>query len=354
MSISLHPTKNKGLPFPRFWHVIYYPEGKKGGKVTEVFEGTKEDATEYEQAQRRDMRKTPLRVGAQFAQCVPDFMLSYALEAMPRTVESANGRLAHLAPFFGKLPLTAITTGRIEKYKTQRLAAGVKPITINKELNILSKLLKWAKGERLIGSFEPVRLFPGKMTKSPIPVMPLAVDFERIIAEVRPEVRGIIMLEFYCGLRRSEAHRIKGEDVLLDRKLLILTGKGGKQRIVPIRSDALLSELKSKIDERGNGYLWVNPETGRPYRRLDESLKNAARRAGVNVRVYHHLLRHGFGTTAIEDGVDLSAVSKVMGHSTTKTTEFYTHIAATHIIKEMEKFRPVDTVTKNEDDNRPE
>lgn len=350
MSVCEHPTKNKGLPFPRFWQIIYYPNGRKEGKFTLVFEGTKEEAIEKEQAQRRAIRKAPLKVGVQFEQCIPDFMASYALESMPRTVESANGRLIHLKAHFGRLPLTAITPGNIEQYKTKRLKEGVKPITINKELNILSKMLKWAKDERLIGPFESIKLFPGKMTKSPIPVMPLAVDFERIIAEVRPEVRGIIMLEFYCGLRRSEAHKIKAEDVLLDRKLLILTGKGGKQRIVPIRSNVLLAELKTRVEEQKTGYLWVNPETGRPYRRLDESLKNAAKRAGVNVRVYHHLMRHGFGTTAIEDGVDLSAVSKVMGHSTTKTTEIYTHIAATHIIKEMDKFRPVDTASNNSGD----
>jgi len=343
MSVSPHPTKNRHLPEgytgPRWWYLSSYPDGRRGGRVNIAFYGTEAEARAADLEDRRQARKTPLAVNAQFEQCIPEFTAWYALEAMPGTVATMALHLRHLCRVLGKLPLTAITPAQVEHYKRVRAGEGVKPITVNKELNGLSVLLRWAQENNLIGEFQRPKLYPGKMTRSPLPVMPLASEFEAIVNEVRADVRGIVMLEFYAGLRRSESHNITAENVLLERGLIIIKGKGGKQRIVPIRHPPLLEELARKIDEVKTGYLWINPTTKKPYRRIDDALKAAAMRAGVNVRVYHHLCRHGFATTCIEDGVDLSSVSLVLGHSTTRTTEIYTHLAATHIIEQMAKFR---------------
>lgn len=318
-----------------------------------MFQGTGLEARAYEQELRRAARKTPTLCNPQFEACIPDFMQWYRTERLPRTVEATELHIKHLQKHFGRLPLTAITTARIEHYKRTRLEEGVKPITINKELNGLSVLLKWAKDNNLIGAVERIKLFPGKMTRSPVPIMPPSAELEAVVMEVRPEVRGLAMLEYYAGLRRNEALHLRAEDVLLERKLLIVTGKGGKQRIVPIppRHTALIEELTRKIDEVKTGYLWVNPLTQRPYGNIVDSLKGAAERCGVKGRMYNHLLRHGFGTTAVESGIDIRTLQVLLGHSTSRTTELYSHLAATHLIAAMDKFNitqqpRMDTVSK--------
>lgn len=341
MSHRPHPTKNKHLPEgtePRWWYITYYPEGRKGGASNLLFEGTRAQARALDIEMRKTIRKTAPTVNPQFAQVVPDFVEHYKLERLPRAVERCILSLSHLQKFFGRSTLAGITPALIEQYKRQRVQ-HVKPITVNKELNALSCLLKWAEESEMISQAPKVKLFPGKLTKSPVPIMPTAQDFVNIIEHIHPRVRGLAMLEFYAGLRRNEALHLKAEDVLLERKMLIITGKGGKQRIVPVVHPPLWEELERKIKEHPTGYLWISPFTGRPYLDIIDSIRNAAKRAGVKGRVYNHLLRHGFGTTALESGIDLRSVQGLMGHSTSRTTEIYTHLAATHLRGQMEKFK---------------
>jgi len=340
MSHRLHPTKNKKLPpdAPKKWYYIeYYPLGAHAGISRNVFYGTAAEAAEADRVHRQQVRKTPVNVNPQFCQVTADFIDWYKIESRPRTVESAELHIKHLSTIFHMLPLGAIP-GMIEHYKKKRLAEGVKPITINKELNTLSVIFKYAVEKDLMGEAPKIKRFPGKMTKSPVPIMPSYEEMKAVVNEVRKEVRGIVMLEFYAGLRRAESHNLQAEDVLLDRRMIIIEGKGGKQRIVPIANDELFEELKSRKEAVKSGYLWIYPVTKKPYKRIDDSIKNAAVRLGYNGRWYHHLFRHGFGTTAIESGINLRSVQGLMGHSTSRTTEIYTHLAAAHLIKEMEKW----------------
>ena len=340
MSISLHPTKNRDIPEsdPRkHWYVKYRPHGRAGREISEPFYGTKAAAKELNLALRRKARKTPVGVNPQFARIIVDFAAYYKLEHTHRTYETAMQRLDHLRAYYDRMPLTAITPAVIEQYKRERVQ-HVKPITVNKELNILSAMLKWARDENLLDTVPVIKLFPAKMTRSPLPTMPTADELERIVAQVRPEVRGLAMLMLYAGLRRNEATRLKAEHVLLSRNLLIVRGKGNKQRIVPVVHPALIEELRQRCEAAGEGgYLWINPRTDNPYSGIDKELQRAAKAAGVSLRVYHHLLRHGFGTGSVEDGIGLKSLQELMGHSSSRTTEMYVHLAADHLIKEMGK-----------------
>jgi len=341
VSFRLHPTKNKKLPEsePRKWYQIRcYPEGKAGGLETYVEKGTLTEIREIDLALRRRFHKAAPTVNPQFARVIPEFIEHYQLERVPRTVEAAILHISHLTPVLGFFALSNITGNEIEKYKKLRIGQGIKPITVNKELVTLSVILKWAVDQGYLLTALQIKKFPNKMTRSPVPIMPSAHELAAIVQEVRPEVRGLAMLMLYAGLRVSEALNLRAEDLLLERGLIIVLGKGNKQRIMPVNYPPMVAELAARRDAIGKGYLWVNPNTGKPYGDIRASLKNAAKRAGVSGRVYHHLLRHGFGTTAIESGIDLRSVQGLMGHSVSRTTEIYTHLAATHLINQMEKF----------------
>lgn len=359
MSYRLHPTKNRDRSSneKKWWQISYYPEGKKGGVKHLPFEGTEDDVRIAEASLRRRPKNRPLLPNPSLSAAVPDFMEHYRIERLPRSIESALLRLSHLTKFMGRFPLGNIDAKLVETYKKHRLAEGVKPITINKELNILSCVLKWSASDEagpLIDDPLKVKLFPGKMTKSPIPIVPPSGDIDRIIEEIPSFIRGLGMLMFYGGLRRNEATHLEGEKVVIrtiqdgKRKveiaLLIVTGKGNKQRVVPVAHPGTVAELKRQKDIHPTGPLWPSPSPknkGKPYKGILDPLKTAARRAGVEGRIYQHLLRHGFGTSAIESGIDLRSVQTLLGHVTSRTTEIYTHIAADHLIKQVQKFNTV-------------
>ena len=96
---------------------------------------------------------------------------------------------------------------------------------------------------------------------------------------------------------------LRAEDIDIENGIMIVTGKGNKQRIVPITTERLLKELTRRVNETGSGYLYISPITGRPYNDIRTAIDNAAKRAGVGKHVYPHLFRHSYGTHAMASGV---------------------------------------------------
>lgn len=346
MSYRLHPTKNRKLPpnSKKYWYVTYYPEGKKGGPKNVLYFGNEDGARMVDAELRRGQKSLTTAINPTIEKITADFLVSYRVDHRAKGTSRTAISLEHIKKFFGKMTLTSITPQVVEQYKISRLDEGLTPSTIQKELCCLSSLLKWAVEKDLCEPFVwKVKKFPGKLVKAPVPVVPSMSDAERIITEVRPNVRGLAMLMLYAGLRRNEALNLRAEDVVLERRVIIPLGKGGKQRIVPIVHPDLIAELERKIEEVKTGILWQSPykKDGAPYTDIKDSLKRAAKRAGISMRIYNHLLRHAFGTHAIESGIDLRSVQLLMGHSTSQVTETYTHVAAAHLQREMEKFNTV-------------
>jgi integrase/recombinase XerD len=139
-------------------------------------------------------------------------------------------------------------------------------------------------------------------------------------------------------MRRSEALTLKAEAISLKTNLILFTGKGNKERIIPIVTNRLREELERALEKVKRGYLFVNPKTSKPYYGIRKALIRAAEKAGIEKRVYHHLLRHSFGTHALAAGLNLRAIQGVLGHSTSKTTEIYTHLLGDYLSDEAKKF----------------
>jgi integrase/recombinase XerD len=93
--------------------------------------------------------------------------------------------------------------------------------------------------------------------------------------------------------------------------------------------------LEQRHDVRG--YLSLNPQTKRPYYSIRKALLRAAKNAKVAKSVYHHILRHSFGTLATVAGVDLKAVQIMMGHESPDTTAMYQHLAADYLKEQAKK-----------------
>lgn len=328
MSVRPHPTR-KGA-----WYIdLGY--GKSRERIP--FEGTREDALAYEAERKKVMRPAKASCFETVNTLIDRYLESYKMDHQPDGYTTQVIRCQHLKPFFGRMLLQNISAQDIERYKQKRLDDGVKPSTINKELCAISGLFKWAEEMQILDN-PPCRIkkFPGKLTKAPIPKVPTRDEIDRILAEVPAKKRGLFELMFYLGLRRSEAFKLKAENINVERRIMIVKGKGGKERVVPIIDDGMLAELKHRCETTKSGYLWESHLTGTHFKDIRGALKQAAKRAGVQDRVYAHLLRHGCGTETLENG-DLRDVQVLLGHSSVQTTEIYTHIRQDRLRRVMLK-----------------
>ena len=139
----------------------------------------------------------------------------------------------------------------------------------------------------------------------------------------------MISVIYSCGLRRSEAIGLKISDIDSKRMMIKITGaKGKKDRYVQL-SDGLLKLLREYYTEY-KPKLWLfEGQNGGHYavESISSLLKTAAQKAGINKRVYPHMLRHSFATHQLEQGIDIRFIQSWLGHESVKTTQRYTHVS---------------------------
>lgn len=341
MSVRPNPTA------PGEWIVDCRPDGYKGKRVRVSIPGTEEQARQWERQIMRRHVDISSPTARSLAGIYPIWLASYRIDHAARTVEDAADCWTHLKTVFGRLQPKVITRQVIDNYKRTRLEAGVKPRTINKELTYLSVLLKWAAAHDYCDPLPyEIQKFPKKMAAAPKPRPLQPAQITAIYEAIDPEYKLAFLLMADCGLRRNEAMSLTREQVEFDAGVIFVTGKGSKERIVPITSDRLMAELEKR---RGiKGWLTVNPSTKRPYLTIRKALLRAAAKAGIDKHLYHHLLRHSFGTAATVAGYDLSALQSIMGHSSPVTTGIYQHLAGEYL---RDQGRKLNDKIKHEGDN---
>lgn len=159
-------------------------------------------------------------------------------------------------------------------------------------------------------------------------------------------LRDIAVIEvfFATGARVYEISNIREESINLNTGLIRLMGKGGKERYVQISNTSVLEVLKKYYDEnkqtiRKCGYFFINNRENRyTEQSIRMMLKKYTKQAGIERNITPHMFRHSFATYLIEEGVDVSCVQQILGHSSIKTTQIYIHIAAkkqAEILREM-------------------
>jgi integrase/recombinase XerD len=182
----------------------------------------------------------------------------------------------------------------------------------------------------------------------------LSVDeIDRLIGVIdlsRPEGhrnKAIIETLYGCGLRVSELVNLHLTDIHRGEGFVMITGKGNKQRLVPIGSKAL-KEIDIYMTGRNRlpvihdqNILFLN-RRGRKLTRamIFTIIKDLAARAGIRKKISPHTFRHSFATHLIEGGADLRAVQEMLGHESILTTEIYTHIDRSFLRETLIMFHP--------------
>ena len=154
----------------------------------------------------------------------------------------------------------------------------------------------------------------------------------------------VIEVFFATGARVYEISNIRDDSINLNTGLIRLMGKGGKERYVQISNTSILEVLKKYYDEneqsiKKSGYFFFNFRESRyTEQSIRLMLKKYTKQAGIERNITPHMFRHSFATYLIEEGVDVSCVQQILGHSSIKTTQIYIHIAAkkqAEILKEL-------------------
>lgn len=147
-----------------------------------------------------------------------------------------------------------------------------------------------------------------------------------------PKHRCMISLIYSAGLRRSELLNLTPKDIISERMLVRIMGKGRKCRY-SLLSEKLLKDLREYFKEyRPQKWLFEGEKPGEQYSAsaLVKVLKEAASRAGIKHRVHVHRRRHSFATHLLEQGTDLRTIQELLGHNDIKTTSIYLHVTSAH------------------------
>jgi site-specific recombinase XerD len=156
-------------------------------------------------------------------------------------------------------------------------------------------------------------------------------EVRRLLNEVRhPKHRAIVFLLYSAGLRVSEVVRLRPDDLDVDRGMLrVRRGKGRKDRFTLLSPRALEAVRIYREAYPSRTWLFPGARPGRHYgaRSVQQVVAHAAARAGLGKRVTPHVLRHSFATHLLEAGTDLRYIQELLGHTSSRTTEIYTHVS---------------------------
>jgi len=231
---------------------------------------------------------------------------------------------------------SSATTATVEEY-LQRQAAALSKRSQARLLSSLKSFFTWAVSEHEIASNPCDGIEAPKLGRY-IPAVLSIDEVEAIIESVQTtnagglRDRAILEVLYGCGLRVSEACTLRISDIFFEQGFVRVTGKGSKQRLVPLgeaAASALLAWLEARPDsDAGCSDIVFLNRFGRGLSRVAvfEMIKRQTLLAGVNKEISPHTFRHSFATHLIENGADLRAVQEMLGHESVLTTEIYTHI----------------------------
>ncbi|MFT5078574.1 MAG: integrase/recombinase XerD [Candidatus Azotimanducaceae bacterium] len=190
------------------------------------------------------------------------------------------------------------------------------------------------------------RKLPDTLSETEIDLLISAID---LATQQGERNRAILETLYGCGLRVSEVTSLKISDLFFEEGFIKVTGKGDKERFVPI-GDATIKyidiyrkeiRIHDPIQVEASDTLFLNRRgKGLTRAMIFTIIKQLVVKAGIQKNVSPHTFRHSFATHLLERGADLRAIQQMLGHESITTTEIYTHIDKTHLTEVIHKFHP--------------
>ena len=252
------------------------------------------------------------------------------------------------------------------KYKPDEVTTDL----IKEFIYDISKKLKSSSQSRIISgirNFYDYLIFENIITNNPVDNIELPKiekklpnilsieEIDRIINSINKEKqeseRNIAIIEtlYGCGLRVSELINLKISNLFFSEDFIIVTGKGNKQRLVPIsevnkksiNGYILNSRGKLKIKEEYKDTLFLNRRGSKLSREMIFTIiKKLVLKSKINKKISPHSFRHSFATHLLENGADLKSIQQLLGHQSITTTEIYMHLDNKALFNVMNKYHP--------------
>lgn len=261
-----------------------------------------------------------------------------------KTRQAYRSDLMRLADWLHEQPgrplLTAVRRTDLLAWMARGLAEGVKTSTAARRLSGLRRFYRFLLREGVIAEDPTLRIDSPKLPRR-LPDSLTEEEVEALLAEPDPEVpielrdRAMLEILYGCGLRVSELTQLRVDQVNLRQGVVRISGKGDKERLVPLGEEAVDWLLRYMKESRGELLKGRSCDAlfpgNRPMAMTRQTfwyrIKHYASRVGIRKHLSPHTLRHAFATHLLNHGADLRVVQMLLGHSDLSTTQIYTHVA---------------------------
>lgn len=274
-----------------------------------------------------------------------------------RGVDARRGRrAASVDPAARILPAEQLTTAAVRAWTARMHEAGLAPVTVGRKLAAVRSFGAFLCRDGILAS-NPARAISNPKTTRPLPSFLTETETERLLSfddggpcGVRD--RALLELLYGTGLRAAEIVGLDRVDFDREANTVRVTGKGGKERIVPYGRPAAVA-LEVWDTRRAAWLAGESPRAGKNSAPLGEDAERAMfladngrrlrtdalrrilqarlEQTAVGRRVTPHALRHSFATHLLNSGADLRAIQELLGHSSLATTQRYTHVSTRHL-----------------------
>lgn len=273
----------------------------------------------------------------------------------PNTIEAYRNDLAHLEAFMmrNNLKLEDVTLEQLHTFAASLHEYGITPRSQARVLSGVRSFFRFLVLDGVVES-DPTELLEWPSLPEHLPVVLTLEEIDRIEDSIDlskaegARNRAIIEVLFSCGLRVSELVNMKLSDLYLEDRVLLVRGKGNKERLVPVSNKAI-TDLKRwffdrnlmKIKPGEDDYVFLNRRGAHLTRTMILIMvKRQAEEAGIKKTISPHTFRHSFATALLQGGADLRSIQAMLGHEKIDTTLVYTHISNEQLRKAILEHHP--------------
>lgn len=273
----------------------------------------------------------------------------------PNTIEAYRNDLAHLEAFMMRndMNLENVTLEQLHTFAASLHEYGITPRSQARVLSGVRSFFRFLVLDGVVES-DPTELLEWPSLPEHLPVVLTLEEIDRIEDSIDlskaegARNRAIIEVLFSCGLRVSELVNMKLSDLYLEDRVLLVRGKGNKERLVPVSNKAI-ADLKRwffdrnlmKIKPGEDDYVFLNRRGAHLTRTMILIMvKRQAEEAGIKKTISPHTFRHSFATALLQGGADLRSIQAMLGHEKIDTTLVYTHISNEQLRKAILEHHP--------------
>ncbi|HYG98580.1 MAG TPA: tyrosine recombinase XerC [Terriglobales bacterium] len=315
------------------------------------------DQERAEEQSRECSGAAPDRERTKVEQDIDDFLRSLGeRNASRNTVLAYTKDLRGFVEYVsGETDWANIDHVRIRGFLSHLYERGLSKTSVARTLAALRSLYRWLAREGVVEQ-NPAALVSTPRLPKKLPRVPTIEEMSTVFDGAMPDEaafpeRERLMFEllYGCGIRSSELIGINLDDIRSANGIILIRGKGKKQRYVPF-GDAVKSALSEYLPARqkllaekrtSSRALLLNLRGSRlTTRSVGRIVKQIAVARGLSPDVHPHTLRHAFGTHLLEEGADLRAIQELLGHERLSTTQRYTQLTMKHVLEVYDKTHP--------------